>query len=141
MTANPKPAKKSESDRTEKIYLTMDKKVVRALEIIAGDARDKSKAVERIINEYVEFREDLLKKQRKYNQVMAALQGQTFDGSLEYKIDFLDAYIAQNPDNRELAEIWLRAKQTNDTGKIENLYKIITVRIDKLEANLEQIIG
>ena len=141
MTANPKPVKKSDSDRTEKIYLTMDKKVVRALEIIAGDPRDKSKAVERIINEYVEFREELLKKQRKYNQVMAALQGQTFDGSLEYKIDFLDAYIAQNPDNRELAEIWLRAKQTNDTAKIENLYKTITARIDKLESNLEAIIG
>ncbi|MHA1745957.1 MAG: hypothetical protein ACTSWW_08145 [Promethearchaeota archaeon] len=141
MTANPKPVKKTDSDRTEKIYLTMDKKVVRALEIIAGDPRDKSKAVERIINEYVEFREELLKKQRKYNQVMAALQGQTFDGSLEYKIDFLDAYIAQNPENRELAEIWLRAKQTNDIKKIENLYKTITARIDKLEENLEKIIG
>jgi len=141
MTANPKPVKKTDSDRTEKIYLTMDKKVVRALEIIAGDPRDKSKAVERIINEYVEFREELLKKQRKYNQVMAALQGQTFDDSLEYKIDFLDAYIAQNPDNRELAEIWLRAKQTNDIKKIENLYKTITARIDKLEENLEKIIG
>ena len=64
MTANPKPVKKTDSDRTEKIYLTMDKKVVRALEIIAGDPRDKSKAVERIINEYVEFREELLKKQQ-----------------------------------------------------------------------------
>jgi len=134
-------AKKSDTDRTEKIYLTMDKKVVRALEIIAGDARDKSKAVERIINEYVEFREDLLKKRRKYNQVMAALQGQTFDGSLEYKIDFLDAYIEKNQDNRKLGEIWLRAKQTNDIPKIDNLYTKITAYIDKLEDNIDQIIG
>ena len=136
-----KPIKKdSESDRTLKIYLTLDRKIVRALEILAGDPRDKSKEIEKIINEYVEFRAEHLKELKIYYRIMAALRWIYFDDTIVDKIDFIDEYIADNPDKREIKEIWLRAKNRMDTDKISLVYDKISNRINNLEANIDNFL-
>ena len=68
------PAKKPESERTEKIYITIPKKYVTTLEIVAGDPRDKSKTIERMIDDYIEFKEKTLKRDGKFNKVIHCLK-------------------------------------------------------------------
>ncbi len=98
------PAKKTEVDRTEKIYITLPKKYVTALEIIAGDPRDKSKTIERMIEDYIEFKEKTLKRDGKFMKVVAALRGVPLENSLEEQITFIDKWVKEHPENSKLKD-------------------------------------
>lgn len=134
------PAKKTESERTEKIYITIPKKYVTALEIIAGDPRDKSKTIERMIDDYIEFKEKILKRDGKFNKVVAALRGITIENSLEEQMIFIDDWVKEHPENSKLKDYWMGIKAKNDEDKIIELYQSIWNKIETLGENVSDLI-
>ncbi len=134
------PAKKPVSERTEKIYITIPKKYVTALEIIAGDPRDKSKMIERMIEAYIEFREKILKRDGKFNKVVAALRGITVENSLEEQMIFIDEWVKEHPENSKLKDYWMGIKARNDEDKIIELYQKIWNKIEDLGKNVSDLI-
>ena len=134
------PAKKPVSERTEKIYITIPKKYVTALEIIAGDPRDKSKTIERMIDDYIEFKEKTLKRDGKFNKVVAALRGITVENSLEEKMIFIDEWVREHPENSKLKDYWMGIKARNDEDKIIDLYQKIWNKIEDLGKNVSDLI-
>jgi len=134
------PTKKPESERTEKIYITIPKKYVTALEIIAGDPRDKSKTIERMIDDYIEFKEKTLKRDGKFNKVIAALRGITVENSLEEKMIFIDKWVIEHPENTDLKDYWMGIKAISDEDKIAELYKSIWDKIAVLGKNVSDLI-
>ena len=134
------PAKKPVSERTEKIYITIPKKYVTALEIIAGDPRDKSKMIERMIEDYIEFKEKNLKRDGKFNKVVAALRGITVENSLEEKMIFIDEWVNEHPENTDLKDYWMGIKAINDEDKIIELYQSIWDKIETLGKNVSDLI-
>jgi len=134
------PAKKPVSERTEKIYITIPKKYVTALEIIAGDPRDKSKTIERMIDDYIEFKEKTLKRDGKFNKVIAALRGITVENSLEEKMIFIDKWVIEHPENTNLKDYWMGIKEISDEDKIAELYKSIWDKINVLGRNVPDLI-
>ena len=133
-------AKKPVSERTEKIYITIPKKYVTALEIIAGDPRDKSKTIERMIDDYIEFKEKTLKRDGKFNKIIAALRGITVENSLEEKMIFIDDWVREHPENSKLKDYWMGIKAINDEDKIVELYKSIWNKIEDLGKNIPDLI-
>ena len=134
------PAKKPVSERTEKIYITIPKKYVTALEIIAGDPRDKSKMIERMIEDYIEFKEKNLKRDGKFNKVVAALRGITVENSLEEQMIFIDDWVKEHPENTKLKDYWMGIKAINDEDKIIELYQSIWNKIETLGENVSDLI-
>lgn len=134
------PAKKPVSERTEKIYITIPKKYVTALEIIAGDPRDKSKMIERMIDDYIENKEKTLKRDGKFNKVIAALRGITVENSLEEKMIFIDDWVKEHPENLKLKDYWMGVKAINDEDKIIELYQSIWNKIEILGKNVSDLI-
>jgi len=134
------PAKKPVSERTEKIYITIPKKYVTALEIIAGDPRDKSKTIERMIDDYIEFKEKTLKRDGKFNKVIAALRGITVENSLEEKMIFIDEWVKEHPENTDLKDYWMGIKAQSDEDKIVVLYQSIWDKIEILGKNVSDLI-
>ena len=135
-----KSVKKPVSERTEKIYITIPKKYVTALEIIAGDPRDKSKTIERMIDDYIEFKEKTLKRDGKFNKVIAALRGITVENSLEEKMIFIDKWVIEHPENTNLKDYWMGIKEISDEDKIAELYKSIWNKIEILGKNVSNLI-
>ena len=133
-------AKKPVSERTEKIYITIPKKYVTALEIIAGDPRDKSKTIERMIDDYIEFKEKTLKRDGKFNKVIAALRGITVENSLEEKMIFIDEWVKEHPENTDLKDYWMGIKAQSDEDKIVVLYQSIWNKIEILGKNVSDLI-
>ncbi len=133
-------AKKPESERTEKIYITIPKKYVTALEIIAGDPRDKSKMIERMIDDYIEFKEKNLRRDGKFNKIVAALRGISVENSLEEKMIFIDDWVREHPENTKLKDYWMGIKAINDEDKIIELYKSIWNKIEDLGKNIPDLI-
>lgn len=138
-TKNPSQ-KNSEIDGTEKIYITLPKKYVNILEIIAGDPRDKSKTVEKMIDNYIDNNEDTLKRDGKWNKVLVALRGTTLENLREEKVAFIDKWVEKHPDNKELAEFWMGIRDGDDDRKITTLYQKIKAKIDALEAKMDEFI-
>ena len=134
------PAKKPESERTEKIYITIPKKYVTALEIIAGDPRDKSKMIERMIDDYIEFKENNLKRDGKFNKIVAALRGISVENSLEEKMIFIDDWVREHPENTKLKDYWMGIKAINDEDKIKDLYETIWTKIKSLGQDLTKLV-
>ncbi|MHA1474298.1 MAG: hypothetical protein ACTSPA_02305 [Promethearchaeota archaeon] len=134
------PAKKPVSERTEKIYITIPKKYVTALEIIAGDPRDKSKMIERMIDDYIENKEKTLKRDGKFNKVIAALRGITVENSLEEKMIFIDDWVKEHPENTKLKDYWMGIKAINNEDKIVELYQSIWDKIETLGENVSDLI-
>ena len=134
------PAKKPVSERTEKIYITIPKKYVTALEIIAGDPRDKSKMIERMIDDYIENKEKTLKRDGKFNKVIAALRGITVENSLEEQMIFIDKWVIEHPENTDLKDYWMGIKAISDEDKIAELYKSIWNKIEILGKNVSNLI-
>lgn len=134
------PAKKPVSERTEKIYITIPKKYVTALEIIAGDPRDKSKMIERMIEDYIEFKEKNLKRDGKFNKVVAALRGITVENSLEEQMIFIEEWVKEHPENSKLKDYWMGIKARNDEDKIIELYQKIWNKIEDLGKNVSDLI-
>jgi hypothetical protein len=134
------PAKKPVSERTEKIYITIPKKYVTALEIIAGDPRDKSKTIERMIDDYIENKEKTLKRDGKFNKVIAALRGITVENSLEEQMIFIDKWVIEHPENTDLKDYWMGIKAISDEDKIAELYKSIWDKINVLGKNVSDLI-
>ena len=134
------PAKKPVSERTEKIYITIPKKYVTALEIIAGDPRDKSKMIERMIDDYIENKEKTLKRDGKFNKVIAALRGITVENSLEEQMIFIDKWVIEHPENTDLKDYWMGIKAISDEDKIAELYKSIWDKINVLGRNVPDLI-
>ncbi|QEE14973.1 hypothetical protein DSAG12_00796 [Promethearchaeum syntrophicum] len=140
MPAKKPVAKKPVSERTEKIYITIPKKYVTALEIIAGDPRDKSKTIERMIDDYIEFKEKTLKRDGKFNKVIAALRGITIENSLEEQMIFIDKWVIEHPENTDLKDYWMGIKEISDEDKIAELYKSIWDKINILGKNVSDLI-
>ena len=140
MPAKKPVAKKTVSERTEKIYITIPKKYVTALEIIAGDPRDKSKTIERMIDDYIEFKEKTLKRDGKFNKVIAALRGVTSENSLEEKMIFIEEWVNEHPENTDLKDYWMGIKAINNEDKIIELYQSIWDKINILGKNVSDLI-
>ncbi|MHA1721243.1 MAG: hypothetical protein ACTSWX_08645 [Promethearchaeota archaeon] len=134
------PAKKTEVDRTEKIYITLPKKYVTALEIIAGDPRDKSKTIERMIEDYIEFKEKTLKRDGKFMKVVAALRGVPLENSLEEQITFIDKWVKEHPENSKLRDYWMGIKAANDEEKIIELHQTIWDKIRSLGQDVTKLV-
>ena len=126
-------SKSTDPDRTEKIYLTLPKKYVTALEIIAGDPREKSKAFEKILDDFIEFKEKILRRDGKFSKVIAALKGTIIEDMVEEKITFIDGWVQSHPENTNLSDYWRGIRMIGDEAKINSLYAKIWKKIDMLE--------
>ena len=132
--------KNIETDGTEKIYITLPKKYVNILEIIAGDPRDKSKTIEKMIDNFIDNNEDTLRRDGKWNKVLVALRGTTLENLREEKVAFIDKWVEKHPDKKELAELWLGIRDGDDDRKITELYQKIKAKIDALSAKIDDLI-
>jgi hypothetical protein len=122
---------------TEKIYITLPKKYVRVLEIIAGDPRDKSKAVEKMIDDYYQYKEKVMKDEGKWYRILAAIKGEPLEEDVAEKIAFLDIYI-ENHDSKDLKDLWLLSR--NNEEKINKIYDKVKAKLADIENNLDNII-
>ena len=123
-------SKKSTTERTDKIYITMRNRYIRALEVLAGDPKDKSRMVETLIDWYIESKEDHLKNFQVYDKVKEAIIGSKMDESIETQKTIIEGWVNMHPEDLKLKERWLIYGTRND---IEGVQKIYSEIIQKAE--------
>jgi len=93
-----------------------------------------------MIDDYIEFKEKTLKRDGKFNKVIAALRGITVENSLEEKMIFIDKWVIEHPENTNLKDYWMGIKEISDEDKIAELYKSIWDKINVLGRNVPDLI-
>ena len=96
--------------------------------------------IERMIEDYIEFKEKNLKRDGKFNKVVAALRGITVENSLEEKMIFIDEWVNEHPENTDLKDYWMGIKAINIEDKIVELYQSIWDKIAILGKNVSDLI-
>ena len=93
-----------------------------------------------MIQAYIEFKEKILKRDGKFNKVVAALRGITVENSLEEQMIFIDEWVKEHPENSKLKDYWMGIKARNDEDKIIELYQKIWNKIEDLGKNVSDLI-
>jgi hypothetical protein len=122
-----------------KIYITLQRRWVDVLEILARDPSQKSNEFLFILREYIHANKERLKQEGLWEKIQEALRS----GSDVPEIDmvtFIDEYVKQQPNNMDLQKYWLAIKAGNNKTKIKLLYDRIQQKINEIEKNLDAIL-
>jgi hypothetical protein len=130
----------TEKEETDRIHLTLPKRWIDVLNILSRDQTQRSTTMQLILQDYIYARKDRLMEEGMWPKIQAALRGSAVDNDIVEMIAYIDDYVKDQPQNKELIQYWKAIKATQSDEKIRTLYQKIVKKINELESRLDSII-
>lgn len=148
-TSKSKSESQSSEKDSQKIWITLTTKYSEILDILADDTPEKVRSnrksvlIEKMIDEYLEKHEKELRDDGKWDKIISVRKraADKLEKSIQEKIAYIDNYLPNYPELKEITEVWQRVRSVEDINSIDKIYDKILVLRMKDQQKLDQLLA